>query len=135
MREIFSGTVASNSDNNQIIICNNINELVDLSAKEIEFIKGQIENKNNSIHINRLDSHVFVYQIEEDADFNKVLEKARLASHGICKKLNGLKQTSVIIKSNEGSEILYAFAEGFGLRCLATMTYTPHNLVRLQLAL
>ena len=86
MREIFSGTVASNSDNNQIIICNNINELVDLSAKEIEFIKGQIENKNNSIHINRLDSHVFVYQIEEDADFNKVLEKARLASHGICKK-------------------------------------------------
>lgn len=115
MREIFSGTVASNSDNNQIIICNNINELVDLSAKEIEFIKGQIENKNNSIHINRLDSHVFVYQIEEDADFNKVLEKARLASHGICKKLNGLKQTSVIIKSNEGSEILYAFAEGFGL--------------------
>ena len=115
MREIFSGTVASNSDNNQIIICNNINELVDLSAKEIEFIKGQIENKNNSIHINRLDSHVFVYQIEKDADFNKVLEKARLASHGICKKLNGLKQTSVIIKSNEGSEILYAFAEGFGL--------------------
>ena len=115
MREIFSGAQASNSIENQILICKSFSEIADLSANELAFVKEQIENKNNSIYLNRLNSHVFIYQIEEDKNSNKTLEKARLAAHSVCKKLNELKQTSVTIKGSGNSELLYAFSEGFGL--------------------
>ncbi len=115
MRKIFTATETANSGENQILICKSADELSSLTAEEITFVKNQLESDNNSVYLNRLNSHVFVYRIEENDDSYKTLEKARLAAHGINKKINALKETSVSIIGNGQTDILYAFAEGFGL--------------------
>lgn len=115
MREIYKSQSSANSGENQILICNSVEELTTLSAQEETFVKNQLENDNNSVYLNRLDSHVFIYKIEVNNDHHKTLEKARIAAHGINKKINSLKQSDVTIVGNGNSDVLYAFSEGFGL--------------------
>ncbi len=115
MREIVKGVASIGEGENQILICKAASDLSTLSADEQKFVQAQFEAKNDTVYLNRLNSHVFVYQIKEDDNGNKTLENARLASHGICKKLNALKQTSVTVSGNGNSALLYAFTEGFSL--------------------
>lgn len=123
MREIVQLSKAAIAGDNQVLICKSVDELTVLNADEIQFVKSQLENNNNSVYLNRLNSHVFVYQIEDESDNYKKLEKARLAAHGVCKKINALKQDSITIVGNGDSDVLYAFTEGF---CLSNYQFLKY---------
>ncbi|MGB0403086.1 MAG: leucyl aminopeptidase family protein [Salibacteraceae bacterium] len=115
MQEIFTSSAQADPTSNQVILFNSINDVKSLSDQELSFATDQLNKKNNSIHINRMGQHVFLYQVEKQSDENLTLEKARLAAHGICKTINGLKLSAITISGSASEDLTIAFAEGLGL--------------------
>ena len=115
MQEIFTLSAQADSKSNQVIVFNSIKDVSILSDQELSFVNEQLNKKNSSIHINRMNQHVFLYQVEDQGDENKTLEKARLAAHGVCKTINGLKLSEITISGSASEDLILAFAEGMGL--------------------
>ena len=115
MNTIFTASTSLESNSNFVVLCNSLDDVSGLTNEELSFVEKQLEAKNNPAQLNRLSHQFFVYKIEEGDDDNLVLEKARLAAHGVCKQVNKLKLTEITVTGNVSSNLLFAFSEGLGL--------------------
>lgn len=115
MDTIFTASKTKGENSNQIILCDSINDIQNLSSDEKNYVSKQLDNKNNPVHLNKLDHHIFVYKTQEDSNINIVWERARIAASSVCKTINQLKLSEITISGTTSSEMILAFAEGLGL--------------------
>ncbi len=115
----ISQKTSINTSENIILLCNKNSNLKDfgLSKTEIEFVKSEIEKKENSfIAINQFNRYIFIQVIIPKKEKNQTLEalrKAASTAHSIIIE-NKIETIVLADVENNPSETL-AFAEGLAL--------------------
>ena len=116
---------------NFILLCNENTDFSDysLAEKEKAYIKKQLEEKNFSFSIDRLDQKIYIVYSENEQLEYKQNEKARKAAHGVYSDLKKKKfsEIEVIDAQNEASRAL-AFAEGLALSAYKFTKYFTKEL-------
>jgi leucyl aminopeptidase len=85
-----------------------------LSNVEVDFVLGQLSNKETFIHINRFSHHVMVVKMDAEKEVSWQLENARRAGDRVVGVLQQYKQEEVELKG-EDAVLLTALTEGLAL--------------------
>ncbi len=131
MNTILAKAHSFEAESNLVLVAKNLDDIPKsfLQKNEIDFVKQQIQNKNEIIALNRFPNWIFILIQKEEEDADKRCENYRRNGTKIVEQANQLKlEKLVLVDELKSKAEMMALAEGMALANYQFLKYMTKEL-------